>query len=304
MKEQQYGDISFFQFSSLQAFPAIIHGIFTRHGGRSAAPYSGLNVSLSTGDSQENVLGNRLLALQALDIASYPCATVWQIHSAEVATLDTEQTTWDDWRYDWLHRSYALDGQELIWTIKPRRKADAIITRQRGVALAFSFADCVPLLFYDPVRQAIALAHAGWRGTARGIALATVEAMQEQFGCQPQDIYAAICPSIGPCCYEVSERVRDLFLGRESFSELPTAERYRPQVRESATFTAKRLPEGDSLRLDLWQTNRSQLLLAGLLPAHIETSDLCTGCHTDQFFSHRMEQGRTGRFPVILALSA
>ncbi len=303
MIEQQRGEVSFLQFSSFQKFPEIIHGIFTRNGGRSVSPYSGLNVSFSTGDSQENVVGNRLLALQALDIASYPCATVWQIHSAQVATLDTRQTPWDDWRYDWPHRSYILNGQELIWTIKPRRKADAIITRQRGIALALSFADCVPLLFYDPVQQVIALAHAGWRGTARGIALATVETMQEQFGCQPRDIYAGISPSIGPCCYEVTERVRDLFLGRESFSELPTAERYQPLVREAATFTTEYLPQGDSLRLDLWQTNRKQLLLAGLQPAHIEAANLCTGCHTDQFFSHRMEQGKTGRFPVILAFA-
>jgi polyphenol oxidase len=304
MIEQRRDGVSFLQFSSFQAFPEIIHGIFTRQGGRSTEPYSGLNVSFSTGDSQENVLGNRLLALQALGIASYPCATVWQIHSAQVATLDTRQTPWDDWCFDWPHRSYWLDGQELIWTIKPRRKADAIITRQRGIALALSFADCAPLLFYDPVQQAIALAHAGWRGTARGIAVATVEAMQEQFGSRPQDIYAGLSPSIGPCCYEVSTEVRDLFLGRASFSELPTSERYRPFVREAATFITKYLPQGESLRLDLWQTNYNQLLLAGLQPAHIEASTLCTGCHTDQFFSHRMEQGRTGRFPVIFALAA
>ncbi|HLI08343.1 MAG TPA: peptidoglycan editing factor PgeF [Ktedonobacteraceae bacterium] len=304
MIEQQQGTVSFLQFSSFQVFPNIIHAIFTRRGGRSSDPYSGLNVSFSTGDSQENVLGNRLLALQALGIASYPCATVWQIHSAQVAMLDTQQTSWDDWRFDWPHRSYWLDGQELVWTIKPRRKADAIITRQRGIALALSFADCVPLLLYDPVRQAIALAHAGWRGTARGIALAAVEAMREQFSSRPQDIYAGICPSIGPCCYEVSEYVRDLFSGRASFSEMPAAERYRPLVREAATFLTRYLPQGESLRLDLWQTNYNQLLLAGLLPAHIEASNLCTGCHTDQFFSHRMEQGRTGRFPVIFALSA
>ena len=187
MIEQRRGEVRYLQFSHFQQFPAITHGIFTRHGGYSTTPYSGLNVSFSTGDSQENVVGNRLLALEALDMQAYPCATLWQIHSAEVATLDTEQTPWDDWRYDWPHRSYSLDGRELVWTIKPRRKADAILTRQRGVALALSFADCVPLLFHDPTRQVIALAHAGWRGTARGIALATVEAMQEQFGCQPAE---------------------------------------------------------------------------------------------------------------------
>ena len=302
MIEQQRGEVSYLQFSHYQQFPEITHGTFMRHGGHSTTPYSGLNVSFSTGDSQENVIGNRLLALSTLDMQAYPCATVWQIHSAEVAILDTKATPWDDWRYDWSHRSYFLDGQEIIWTIKPRRKADAIITRQRGVALALSFADCVPLLFYDPTQQVIALTHAGWRGTARGIAFATVEAMREQFGCEPEDIYAGISPSIGPCCYEVTERVRDLFLGHEQFSEMPTAERYRSLVRESATFTTKHLPDRESLRLDLWATNRNQLLLAGLLPDHIESANICTGCSTDHFFSHRVEQGKTGRFPVLLAL--
>lgn len=302
MIEQQRGEVTYLQFSLFEQFPEIIHGIFTRHGGHSTTPYSGLNVSFSTGDSQEHVVGNRLLALQALDAQAYPCATLWQIHSAEVATLDPEAISWDDWRYDWPHRSYVQHGQELIWTIKPRRKADAVLTRQRGVALALSFADCIPLLFYDPTQHVIALAHAGWRGTVRGMALATVEVMREQYDCQPSDIYAGISPSIGPCCYEVSERVRDLFLGREAFSDMPTAERFHALVRESATFSTRHLPDRESLRLDLWETNRKQLLLAGLLPAHIEASNLCTGCRTDLFFSHRVEQGKTGRFPVIFAL--
>src|SRR5258708_40102710 len=86
---------------------------------------------------------------------------------------------------DWAHRSYQVDRHELIWTTKPRRKADAIITRQRGVALTMSSADCVPLMFYDPVEGVIGMAHAGWRGTARGIAAATIDAMREQFGSRP-----------------------------------------------------------------------------------------------------------------------
>src|SRR6266705_260731 len=165
------------QFGHYRQFPEIRHGVFTRLGGYSTTPYKGLNASYSTGDTIDNVVRNRLLVLQTIEIEEYPCATVWQVQGADVATLDTEKEVWDDWRSDWPHRSYVVDEQELVWTIKPRRKADALITKQRGVTLALSFADCTPLLFYDPVERAIGLAHGGWRGTARGIALATVEAM-------------------------------------------------------------------------------------------------------------------------------
>ena len=304
MIEQRRDNTCFMQFSHYLQFPEITHGVFTRLGGYSITPYMGLNASFSTGDSLENVTRNRLLVLQSLDLQAYPCATLWQVHGADVAKLDTEQNIWDDWRTDWPHRSYYPEGQELIWTIKPRRKADALITKQRGVTLALTFADCTPLLLYDPVQQVIGLAHAGWRGTARGIALATVEAMCEQFGCQPRAIYAGIAPSIGPCCYEVSEQVQRLYLGEEQFNEMPTLERYRKPVRESAVFTMKQRADrpGPTIHLDLQETNRNQLLMAGLLPAHIELPGVCTGCQTSLFFSHRVEQGKTGRFPVVLAL--
>jgi len=241
-----------------------------------------------------------LLALQALDIHNYPCATLWLVHGANVATLGADG--WDDWLFDWPHRSYFVDQQELIWTVKPRRKADAIITRQRGVALALSSADCVPVMFYDPVQEVIGMAHAGWRGSARGIAAATVEAMSEQFGSRPRDIYAGIGPSIGACCYEVSEEVQQLFHGQQQFLDMPTAEKYRNLVRESAVFIRKRRSEQARPHLDLWETNRNQLLMAGVLPEHIELPDICTSCEKERFFSHRGEYGKTGRFPSILAL--
>lgn len=304
--EQRRDNVCFMQFSHYLQFPEITHGVFTRLGGYSLTPYKGLNASFSMGDSLENVIRNRLLVLQSLDLQAYPCATLWAVHGAEVATLDTEKNIWDDWRADWPYRSYFLEDLELIWTIKARRKADALITKQREVTLALTFGDCTPLLFYDPVQQAIGLAHAGWRGTARGIALATVEAMGEQFGCHPRNIYAGLAPSIGPCCYEVSERVQRLFLGEEQFNEMPTLERYRKPVRESAVFTMKQRADrpAPTIHLDLPETNRNQLLIAGLLPAHIEMSGICTGCNTSLFFSHRVEQGKTGRFPVVLALKS
>src|SRR5437588_7661424 len=248
--EQQRGEVTYLQFRHYRQFPEIIHGIFTRHGGYSEAPYKSLNASFS-GDNPDNVTRNRLQALEALDIQGYPCATLWQVHSANVATLGTGTDIWDDWRTDWPYRSYYVGQQELIWTGKPRRKADAIITKQRGVALVLSFADCVPLLFYDPVQHAIGMCHAGWRGTARGVAFAAIEEMYEQFGSRPQDIYAGIGPAIGPCCYEVSRQVQALFLGQEEFSDMPILKKYRNFVRESAVFLLKQHFDHVGLHLDL-----------------------------------------------------
>jgi purine-nucleoside/S-methyl-5'-thioadenosine phosphorylase / adenosine deaminase len=313
--ERQRGAARYVQFGLFQQFPDLVHGSFTRSGGRSAPPFEGLNVSVGVGDEAENVIYNRLQALRSLELDEYRCATAWMIHSADVLILDGEE--WDDWRddrSDWPHRSYIVDGQELVWTMRPRRKADAVLTKKRGVALAMSSADCVPLMLYDPLQQAIGLVHAGWRGTARGVAAAAVTAMREQFGCQPGQIYAGIGPSIGPCCYEVGETVRSLFRGDERFEIMPTAERYRNLVRASAVFTVRPCVEragqvererdeaGESLRLDLWETNRRQLLLAGLLPERIEVAAICTCCEKARFFSYRGEHGKTGRFPSLLAL--
>lgn len=300
MIEYTRGETRYVQFALFQQFPELVHGSFMRHGGYSVSPHPGLNVSVSNDDSFEHVLRNRLLALESLGIDDYPCATAWMVHSADVLALDGDE--WDDWRDDWPHRSYMIGERELIWTSRPRRKADAIITRKRGVALAMSSADCAPLLFYDPARSVIALAHAGWRGTARGIGAATVNAMRKQFGCQPEHIYAGIGPTIGACCYEVTDNVRGLFLGEQAFDTMPTEERYRNLVRDSAVFSVVELAGRSSLRLDLWETNRNQLLLAGLRPEHIEVSGICTSCQKEHFYSYRAEHGKTGRFPSILAL--
>jgi polyphenol oxidase len=300
--EQRQGDVCYLQFNLLAQFPELTHGVFTRLGGYSRGPYRGLNISMSGGDNPDNILRNRLLTLQTLQLETYPCATLWLVHGADVATLGTDDT-WDDWRSDWPYHSFCVEEQEVVWTFKPRRKADAIITRRRDVALALSFGDCPSILFYDPVQEVLGMAHAGWRGTARGVAAATVEAMREQFGSRPGDMWAGIGPSIGPCCYEVSPEVQQLFQGKAQFAEMPTGEQYRNLVRESAVFSLQQRPDGGpSLRLDLWQTNRNQLLMAGLLSEHIELPEVCTSCNTDRFFSYRGEHGITGRFPALLAL--
>jgi len=296
--EQLYGNVHYLQFSHYSQFPDLIHGVFTRQGGYSPEPYRSLNTStppFNPGDSIENVVRNRVLALRALDVAMYPCATLWQVHGADIAIYNVQE----EWRTDWADSSY----YNRPWTPQSIRKADALITKERKVVLALSFADCVPITLYDPVEQVIALVHGGWRGTARGIVAATLEAMNEYSGCQPHNIYAGIGPAIGPCCYEVSEAVQQLFLGQVQFETMPTNERYRDLINEAVVFSTLTLPDKRSLRLDLQATNRNQLLLAGVAFEHIETMEICTSCNTDRFFSHRKEQGKTGRFPVLMALS-
>lgn len=290
----QQESVQYLQFDHYQQFPELIHGIFTRAGGYSESPYASLNTS-KLGDTIENVARNRQRALETLNIMTYPGVTLWQVHGADVITLDLRE----EWRTDWAHRSYYEPG----WTPQSIRKGDALISQERGTAMAFSFADCVPITLYDPVQHVIGIAHGGWRGTARGIVMATVEAMRAHFSSLAQNIYAGIGPAIGACCYEISQEVHDLFTGKRIFSEQPTREDYQSKVSEAAVFSTQQLADKTSLRIDLQATNRNQLITAGVQLAHIEVMTICTGCNTDLFFSHRKEQGKTGRFAVIMALN-
>ncbi|HEY4035101.1 MAG TPA: peptidoglycan editing factor PgeF [Ktedonobacteraceae bacterium] len=301
MVEQQASNVCHLQFNHYRQFSDLIHGVFTRIGGYSKIPYQGLNTLTAKdggeGDSIENVIGNRMLALQALGLAKAPAVTLTAEHCANVIVFDPR----DEWYTDWASYEYE---ERRISSPSALGTADALITQQRGTGLILAFADCVPILLYDPTRQVIGIAHGGWRGTARGIVIATIEAMAEQFGCEPQHIYAGLGPAIGACCYEVSETVRQIFQGELSFDDQPTPERYQNMVRESAVFSTQVLPDKNSLRLDLQETNRNQLMMAKVPAEQIEVMRICTSCNTDRFFSHRRENGKTGRFPVIIALAA
>ena len=164
-------------------------------------------------------------------------------------------------------------------------QADIILTNRPEVTLYMRFADCVPLLFHDPAKQVIGLAHAGWVGTMKGAGRAAVEAMQARYGCKPENILAAIGPSIGVDHYEVGADV--ITKARESFGA--DAERLI-ESRDGHTY------------LDLWTANFVQLQKAGV--EHIEVAGLCTACHLEDWFSHRAEKGKTGRFGALMALQA
>ncbi len=160
---------------------------------------------------------------------------------------------------------------------------DALLTNVPGVALMLRFADCVPLALYDPYRHVVALAHAGWKGTVGGIARRTVWAMGEVYGSRPADIVAGIGPAIGPCCYQIGENVAQRVRGAFALGSLPLQQRV-----------------DGSLFFDLWEANRRQLATLGI--KQIESATLCTACHNDEFFSHRADGGRTGRFGVVIGI--
>jgi YfiH family protein len=156
---------------------------------------------------------------------------------------------------------------------------DALVTDTPGLPLALMYADCASVFLFDPVRRAIGLAHAGWRGTASEIALRTVETMADAFGSVPGELYAGLGPHIGPCCYAVGPEVV------HAFEKWPGAV----------------LKRGDRFHADLGAANRAQLLSAGVLEARITVSTPCTSCHADDFFSYRRE-GTTGRMAAVMML--
>lgn len=165
------------------------------------------------------------------------------------------------------------------------QKADILVTNTKGLVLLMRYADCVPLLAYDPVKQAIAIAHGGWIGTTHDVAGAMVRAMTTEFGTDPGDVIACIGPSIGVDHYPVGQEVI------EAAGQVLGEELERVVIREEK-----------ETRLDLWKTNEILLRRAGV--RQVEIAGICTACHTEDWFSHRAEHGKTGRFGAIITLPA
>jgi polyphenol oxidase len=259
MPFRQSGSIQYYTFDSLDE-EGVPHAVFTRHGGVSLAPWQSLNVGGTVGDDPQHVLQNRKSAFQALNRPWESIYDVWQVHSADVVCTDSPRP----------------QTQEL-------QKADAILTETAEVTLFMRFADCVPILFYDPVQNVVGLAHAGWQGTVKQVAAAAVQVLQAQYHSQPADLITAIGPSIGahhyPVGSEVVEQVHSSF-GQDASSLL--------------------ISHNGAVQFDLWEANRLVLQKSGV--RRIETAGICTACSTGDWYSHRAENGKTGRFGALIAL--
>lgn len=233
------------------------------HGDSDIVPGT-LNLALHVGDDPAKVLRNRSLFAAALGVRAERFTTCQQVHGDKVAVVDA-----------------AMAGAGALRLADTVAGTDALVTALPDVPLLLFYADCVPVLLADKRTGAIGLAHAGWRGTLAKIAAKTVQAMQDELGSRPQDIVAAIGPSIGACCYEVDDFVRGRARGCEGF------------------FSAVPDKPGHYM-LDLWGYNRSVLLESGVLPQHIAVAQVCTAHNSSLFCSHRAEQGHTGRMGVCL----
>ena len=258
MEQVKHDDLVYYRFGM---WSNLNHGIFTRKGGVSPAPWSGLNLGGNVGDHHTAVQHNQNLIYQSLKLASDRVCSVWQVHSADTIIVDGP-----------------VEGRRWI------ALADGMITNCPNTPLFMRFADCTPLLFHDPVRHVIGIAHAGWRGTVTGVGANTIKAMAAAFGCNPADVQAGIGPSIGPESYQVGEEVV-----KAVYDYFGTTDGLICRDRADG-----------SAYLDLWAANRLDLERAGV--QQIEVAAIDTATHTDEFFSHRAEKGKTGRFGAILSL--
>lgn len=255
--------LTLWQFSSLAKYPELLHAISDRNGGVSPAPYTSLNLGASTPDAPEHVRANRRRLYHALGVPQEEITRVALVHGSRVAIPE--------------------DGD--IPAEPELREADAIVTALPRRFALLTFADCIPILLYDPKKRIVGAVHAGWRGTVAAVTQRAVETMQQRFGSDPASICAGVGPGIGACCYAVGPEVIE-------------------QVQATFGDAANKLIEqrDGQIYLDLLKANEVLLQRCGVAPEHIEQAGICTSCSTDRWFSHRAEHGKTGRFVAVIGL--
>ena len=241
---------------------AVPHCFTTRLGGVSKGYLSSLNIGMHRGDDPENVAENFRILGKAIGFSLEDLALTQQIHTDIVRVIRREET------------GKSLDNHD--WP-----ECDALVTNDPGVALVIYTADCTPILLHDPVTGAVGAAHAGWRGTAMGIAGKTAETMVREFGCDPKNIRAAIGPNISFCCFETDRDVPQAMIAA-------LGEEAKPFIR----------PNGDKYYVNLKEINALWLRKAGV--EHIEISDACTVCQSDRFWSHRVTRGERGSQGAVI----
>lgn len=255
MKLVRQGKISYLQ--PTQRPKHLIAGFTTRNGGVSRPPYHSLNLGLGTDDPLPNVEGNRSTFTRSFEMNPHQLLTVKQVHGNDILLVDESN----------------LDLTHFL-----KVEVDAIVTNQTGIMLGILTADCFPLLLWHPEKPLAAAIHAGWRGAANGLIDKVIQTITKHFDCPADELLAAIGPGIGAHKYEVDRPVRDAFRQGTGFWD----------------------DISEETRLGHWKLNiplscRLQLEAAGLKPQKIEVEEQCTCCHPELFFSHRRDNGTTGR---------
>ncbi|MDP4108548.1 MAG: peptidoglycan editing factor PgeF [Bacillota bacterium] len=258
MRENYSGKLMYLTSHAMSAQDGLKHLFTSRAGGVSSGHLSSLNLGFSLGDERENVMENYRRVCAVLGVPLESIVPARQVHGDTVKTVTEADTG-----------VFPPDRQ--------RPGCDSLVTAEKGITLAVFYADCTAALFFDPKQRVIAAAHAGWRGTALKTYEKTVLAMRDRFGSRPEDMLAALSPSIGPCCYETDADVPEALcsaLGSRAGGYIKKC--------------------GQKWRVDLPGLNRMILESAGLSGGRIEDSGCCTGCMQELFWSNRKTGGKRG----------
>lgn len=263
-------NITWIEASSFSEKGMVTHAFSTRRGGVSAFPYDSLNMGLHTNDEHGCVLENRDRFVRYFGISPQEVTSLHFIHSNIVVPV------------------LSCDGGKGFHSAKDAlADADGMITNIPRCTLFITFADCIPILFLDPVRRAIGACHAGWRGTAEGIAQKTIIAMQEAYGTEAKDLLVAVGPGIDPAHFEVGQEVADAVIAHSQAPE---------------TLLQKR--KNGKYLFDIWQANIDQVCSLGVARQSVTLIDLSTYVRDDLFFSHRRRLGNdTGRMGAFIMLN-
>lgn len=290
IQQKKNSEIEYLTFPMLDATGLVKDLFSTRLGGVSKGIYSSLNLGFGRGDADSNVLENFKRVGQVLGTSPENMVRSSQTHTTNIKVVTN------------------ADRGKGIVRPNDENDIDGLITKEKGLVLVTSYADCVPLYFVDPVNEVIGLAHSGWRGTANSMGARMVEQMQTYFGSRPEDIVAAIGPSICQECYEVSEDVAEVFLSLEQEKQEALCILKKSGIYEGLSGSpsdCKIVTPGKApgkYQLDLWLANAVILVAAGILPENLSITDICT-CHNPAYlFSHRASQGKRGGLCAFLML--
>ncbi len=274
-------ELEYLTFLALENLGCVKHLFSTRTGGVSQGIYESMNLSFTRGDEDAAVAENfrRIAEVLGAEPTQIVCSD--QTHTTNIRVVTKE------------------DMGKGVTRPRDYTDIDGLITGEKGIVLATFYADCVPLYFVDPVKEVIGLSHSGWKGTVGGMGKETVSRMQQEFGCCPEDIYAAIGPSICRDCYEVSRDVSEAFEKAFAEDEFLKANHAYEQI---ISYRDEKQKAEGKCQLDLHLANEWILRSAGVLPEHISVTDVCTAHNPDYLFSHRKTDGKRGNLGAFLCL--
>ena len=261
--------VPFLKYPILEKEGLVEHGISTRLGGVSEGFLGSMNLSYTRGDDPAHVDENYRRMAAAIGVKPEHMVCTHQTHTTNVRIVTRE------------------DAGKGVTREKDYTDVDGLITNVPGICLVTFYADCVPLLFLDPVKKVVASSHSGWRGTVNRMGQVTVEKMQKEFGCDPKNILACVGPSICQECYEVSEDVIEEF------------EKVFDKKYWNRLFYRK---ENGKYQLNLWMANKIIFLEAGIPEENISMPNLCTCCNPEFLFSHRASHGKRGNLGAFLGI--